>query len=476
MIVELNHQLRALEARYANNPHDIAIVREICETLVALGRENELLPWADGALALDPHNSGFIGIRAFALNLLGRHAEAAETWVRNPMCSGEPGLYPLRLGYSLMMAGDLVRAVALLDQARQLAAADNAPLAAQAEHLMGEAMLKAGDPQGFTHWLMRNGDPASLGSYCPAGIPVWSGETDLRGRRVLITHQLGFGDNFLLAACVTDWLEAGASVMITCDPQIHALMQATLPDCEVVSAQRPLRLQEALPDEAQARVDTFAPQLYATLLHLPLLKAGQMLPSGYCFQPYIHAPPEKQRTAEAWALQLRALHPGKALVGLFWDCDQRHRPELSSIQRYWAARRSLPLGAVNWLAANPAVADRVHFVNLHHPVVEAAAGTPALNVSRYLPGIWHFDDTAACIAQLDAVVAVDSAVANLAAMMGMPTCVPVHTSGDWRWGSWGTASPWIKDAIVLRQTREGDWNSVVPNIASWLLQHANHSA
>ncbi|MBN3816123.1 hypothetical protein G3N57_05610 [Paraburkholderia sp. Se-20369] len=473
MTVELNHQLRALEARHANNPHDIAIVREICETLIALGRENELLPWADRALALDPHSEAFIGLRAFVLNLLGRHAEAAETWTRDSPSSGEPGLDPLRLGYSLMMAGDLVQAVALLDQARQLAAADNAPFAMEAEHLMGEAMLKAGDPRGFAHWLMRNEDPASGGNYRPAGIPMWNGEADLRGRRVLITHQLGFGDNFLLAACVTDWLEAGASVMITCDPQVHALMQATLPDCEVVSAPRPLRLHEALPEDAQARVDAFAPQLYATLLHLPLLKAGRTVPSGYCFQPYIHAPPEKQQIAEAWGRQLRTQHPGKMLVGLFWDCDQRHRPELSGTQRHWAARRSLPLGAANWLAANPAVADRVHFVNLHHPVVEAVAGTPASNVSCYLPGIWHFDDTAACIAQLDAVVAVDSVVANLAAMMGTPTCVPVHTSGDWRWGSRGTASPWVRDAFVLRQTHEGEWTSVVENIASWLLQRAN---
>jgi hypothetical protein len=476
MTVELNQQLRALEARYANNPHDSAIVHEICETLVELRRENELLLWADRALAHDPRNSGFIGIRAFALNLLGRHAEAAETWTRDPLCSGEPPLNPLRLGYSLMMAGDLVRAVPLLDQARQGATADNAPLAAQAEHLMGEAMLKAGDPQGFSHWLMRNGDPSSAGSYCPAGIPVWSGETDLRGRRVLITHQLGFGDNFLLAACVTDWLKAGASVMITCDPQIHALMQASLPTCEVVSAQRPLRLQDALPDEAQARVDTFAPHLYATLLHLPLLKVGQMVPSEHRFQPFIQAPPGKRQVSAGWVKQLRGQHPEKTLVGLFWDCDQRHRPELGSIQRYWAARRSLPLEAVNWLVTNPAVANQVHFVNLHHPMVEAAAGAPAGNMSRYLPGIWHFDDTAACIAQLDAVVAVDSGVANLAAMMGTPTCVPVNTSGDWRWGSRGTTSPWIKDVTVLRQTREGDWNSVVPNIASWLLRLANRSA
>ncbi|KAB0644206.1 hypothetical protein F7R21_04140 [Burkholderia latens] len=470
MTIELNEQLLALETRYASNPRDTAIMLEICETLVALGRENELLYWTDRALALDPLNAELIGIRAFALNLLGRHTEAAETWARAPLSSAESALAPLRRGYSLMMAGDLERAVPLLEQALQLAVSHNASFAAQAEHLLGEAMLKTGDTGGFGHWLMRNGDPSSAGSYCPAGIPPWDGEIDLQGRRVLIAHQLGFGDNFLLGACVSDWLRAGASLMITCDQQIHALMQASLPGCEVVSAPRPSHLQDALPDYVEARVNVFAPHFYTTLLHLPLLKAKQGRQSENYFQPYIHAPAVKQQAAEGWARQLRAQYPGKTLVGLFWDCDQRHWPALDSVPRYWAARRSLPLEAINWLVTNPVVASHVHFVNLHHPLVEVRAGTPAGNVSRYLPGIWHFDDTAACIAQLDSVVAVDSAVANLAAMMGTRTCVPVNTSGDWRWGRRGTTSPWIKDATVLRQTCEGDWNPVVLDIASWLLQ------
>ncbi|QCP54431.1 tetratricopeptide repeat protein [Trinickia violacea] len=470
MSAELEQQLRAAQTSYTSDPHNLAIVNEICHILIALKREDALLPWAEYALTLSPNASQFVVMRALALNLLGRHAEAADTWASDASLSSDPVLYPLRLGYSLMMAGDLQRAIPLLDKARRAAALCNPQILAPAEHLLGEAMLKAGNPRGFAHWLLRNEDPDAAGNYCPRGIPMWAGETDLRGRRVLITHQLGFGDNFLLAACVADWLDAGANVMITCDPQVHALMQASLSDCEVVSAQRPLRLQEVMPEDLQRRVDAFAPHLYATLLHLPLQRSGQMVSFGYHFRPYIQAPSLKQKIAEKWAQRLRAQHPEKKLVGLFWNCDQRHRPELGSIMRCWAARRSLPLDAINWLVTNPTVADCVHFVNLHHPVVEATAGIPKENMSRYLPGIWHFDDTAACIGQLDAVVAVDSAVANLAAMMGTPTCVPVNTSGDWRWGSEGTTSLWIKNATVLRQTHEGDWNSVVSNIASWLVK------
>lgn len=463
--VDLSQQLSASCARHEHDPRNLAIVREICDTLIALEREDQLLPWADRALALGAQDPEFLAMRAVALDLQGRHAEAAEAWLHNPSMSSAPQLAQLRLGYSLMMAGDLARAIPLLEEARRPAPSSTPQIRASAEQLLGEAMLKAGDPRGFTHWLQRN-ESGDAGSYRPAGVPQWAGESDLRDRRVLVVHQLGFGDNFLLAACVADWQRAGAKVMMTCDPQIHALMQVSLPGCDVVSAARPLQMHGPLPDAVRPFVDAFAPHLYATLLHLPMLSAAQAT-SAYRFRPYMQAPHAKQKIAATWAQQLRAQHPGKKLVGLFWDCYQRHLPNVGSTMRCWATRRSLPLEALNRIVADPSLSAWIHFVTLHHPLVEAEAGAPA-GVDRYLPGIHLFDDTAACIGELDAVLAVDSAVASLAAMMSKPTCVLVNTSGDWRWGSQESASPWVDGATVMRQSQEGDWAPVVRNAATWL--------
>ncbi|CAB3765352.1 hypothetical protein GQ57_14985 [Burkholderia sp. MSh2] len=468
-MVDLEEQLHVAQTQYAGDPRNPAILHRICELLTALRREEAMLPWADRALALDPHDTAFLTRRADALYLLGRYVEAADTWRRDPSRHSRPELFRLRLGMSLMMAGDLSQAIALLGEAWRMAASGQGGMAASIGFAMGEAMLKAGDPRGFAYWRMRDDVPRLSCNYRPAGIPVWDGEADVRGKRVLVTHEHGFGDNFLLAACVTDWLAAGAHVMLTCHPQSHALMQASLPQCEVVSAPNPTRFHAPLPGGLQARADRFAPDLHATLLHLPMLKARQSSTPQRWFEPYLQVPPDKQRIAAEWAARLRERHPEKRLIGLFWDCVQRHWPEQGATIRCWAARRSLPLDAIDALVGPPATAERVHFVNLHHPAAEALAGTPAGNVSRYLPGIRDFGDTAACIAQLDAVIAVDSGVANLAAMMGVPTCVPTHLSGDWRWGVEGAASPWIGNATALRQTREGDWRDVMQGIDAWLM-------
>lgn len=235
-----------------------------------------------------------------------------------------------------------------------------------------------------------------------------------------------------------------------------------------MSAPRPLRRDEPLPDALANEVRAFAPDLYATLLHLPLLAAQQAsLPSPF-FPAYLRAPEGERETAAAWARDLRAAQPGKSLIGIFWDCNQRHAHEVGAVMRCSAIRRSLPLTEVNHLVTHPSVAAKRHFVSLHHPAAQRFAGMPSGNISVYEPGIRTFAETAACIEQMDAVVAVDSSVANLSAMLGKLTVVPLNLTSEWRWGVEGDRSPWMEHVKLLRQTLMGDWRNVIDEAVAFL--------
>jgi ADP-heptose:LPS heptosyltransferase len=72
-----------------------------------------------------------------------------------------------------------------------------------------------------------------------------------------------------------------------------------------------------------------------------------------------------------------------------------------------------------------------------------------------------FADTAAVIAQLDLVIAADTAVAHLAAAMGKPTWVMLPYHPDWRWLLDRGDSPWYPTVQLFRQPAPGDWNGVV---------------
>ena len=464
--MQSEHQLQIALAAHAQAPNELAPLHDICAALVQLNRDEEVLPWADKALALNQRQWGFVYLRARALTLLGRHFDAIATWRHYASLPWKVQFYQLHLGQNLMMAGNFDAAIPLLRSAWQAALAANDPIAPVAERSLGEALLKNADARGFSHWLARNQN------YCfnfrLDSVPGWTGAEDLSGKRVLITHQLGFGDQFLFFSCVSHWLAAGVSLMITCDPQINKVIQRSLPQCLVVSANSPTEINQPLPSALLATVQAFMPNMHISLLHLPILAAKQAaLPEPY-FRAYIEAPSPERDSAVAWAHNLRLKHSGKALIGLCWDCLYRHNYHIPADQRCWAARRSLPLHEVNRLVTDAGVRAGIHFVNLQGPADERFAGTPAGNTSRYTPGIKNFADTAACISELDAVIAVDTGVANLSAMMGKLTVVMAHSACDWRWGSQGPSTPWMHNVKVLRQTLPGDWSTVVDEIIQWL--------
>jgi hypothetical protein len=470
MTVQVEQFLREALAAHARTPADIAPLRAICRALIHLKREDELLPWVDKALALNPHEIDFVRLRTHVLSLLGRHTDAVATWLEHASLPWEAPYYQVKLGHQLVMAGEFERGIPMLERARELAMARRDSSAAAAEHLLGEALLKTAQAQGFAYWLARNQDDS--GSYRPSDIPAWNGQQDLRGKRILVTHQLGYGDQVLLFSCIPYWIAAGAELMISCDPPLYTLLKTSLPQCVIVSAPRPTQRYAPLPDILMPAVRAFAPDMHVSLLHLPILAASRPTPPEVYFRAYVQAPSQEREIAAEWAKGQRSKYPGKALIGVFWDCSQRHVLDLGSTMRCWAARRSLPLSAVSHLLSDAKVEARAHFVNLHHPSTAALAGTPAGNISQYGPVIEDFADTAACIEQLDAVIAVDSSVASLSAMTGKPTVVLTHTSGDWRWGSQGSTTPWMNGVEVLRQQSTGDWRPVIQDTIRWLDEFA----
>jgi hypothetical protein len=464
--VQENRQLQAALAAHAQAPDSLAPLHDICSALLELNLDEEALPWADKALALDPRRPRFVYLRAHALTLLGRHFDAAATWLHYASLPWKLPFYHLELGRNLAMVGDFDRGISLLNSAWRAALAAGDPIALVAERRLGEAMLKKGDAEGFTHWLALN--QGICFNYRPDGVPDWTGAEDLSGKRILLTHQLGFGDQFLLFSCVSRWLAAGVSLMITCDFKIHKVIQQSLPQCVVVGAESPTDYNTPLPKALLPAVQAFRPNIHVSLLHLPMLAVRQAALPGPYFRAYVEAPLPERNFAVAWAHSLRLRHSGKALIGLCWDCVFRHSYHLAAEQRCWAARRSLPLQELNRLVCDAGVRGRTHFVFLQPPAAEQFTGAPAENISSYTPGIKDFADTAACIAELDAVITVDTAVANLSAMMGKRTVVMAHSSCDWRWGSQGPTTPWMDNVKVLRQVSPGDWSTVVDEIIQWM--------
>jgi ADP-heptose:LPS heptosyltransferase len=83
-----------------------------------------------------------------------------------------------------------------------------------------------------------------------------------------------------------------------------------------------------------------------------------------------------------------------------------------------------------------------------------------------------FSDTAACLANLDLLISVDTSAVHLAGALGKPVWLLCRFDGCWRWLTQRSDSPWYPTVKLYRQERSGDWDSVVQKIKDALDQLA----
>jgi hypothetical protein len=102
--------------------------------------------------------------------------------------------------------------------------------------------------------------------------------------------------------------------------------------------------------------------------------------------------------------------------------------------------RSCTLGPLLRLAEDPRV--RLYSVQVGPQSADIAnmrARRLVKDMSGLIEGDWS--QTAAVLRAMDCVVTTDTAVAHVAATLGVPTLMMVSCYSDWRWGD-GEATPW----------------------------------
>ena len=77
----------------------------------------------------------------------------------------------------------------------------------------------------------------------------------------------------------------------------------------------------------------------------------------------------------------------------------------------------------------------------------------------------NFADTASVISKLDLIISVDTAVAHLAATIGLPTWIMLSANPDWRWLLDRNDSPWYSTVRLFRQDTVGNWDCVISKIS-----------
>ena len=342
---------------------------------------------------------------------LGRDAEALEVAGRG--LRERAGVPELLLNRAIALEG-LGRMAEALAAGREALAA--APGNAFTQYHLAAAMLADGKTTAEAWGLFEGRLHLRGASAIPGHRQCWTGG-DVAGLTVLLHAEQGLGDTLQFVRYAPLVAARGARVVVAVQPGLVRLLQG-LPGADAV-----VPVDGTLP----------AFDVYAPLLSLPGL-FGTTLDS---------VPPPL-----SYPVPVAAQKAGPLRVGLAWAGNPGFVMD---------RKRSIPVGALAPWAGVPGV-------EFHCLQLGAAEGPPGMVFAGTLEGVGDMADTAAVVAGLDLVVAVDTAVAHLAATMGKPVWLLSRFRGCWRWLREGEDSPWYPTVRVLRQARPEDWAGVIERV------------
>jgi tetratricopeptide (TPR) repeat protein len=390
-----------------------------------LGRHQEALAAFDRALALAPDYAEAHNNRGNALLELNRIDDALADYDRALALEPDFADALVNRGNALHFLGREHDAIASFDAAIALK-----PQLAEAHWNRSLSLLTLGDfARGLEAYEWRWKRDSELK---PRGFaqPQWRGE-GLHGKTILLHAEQGYGDIIQFIRYLPMVVAKGGKVVLEIPDDLRPLIGRVDGVTAIVRRGEPLP-----PFDVHCPLMSLAGAFATTLDTIPAPL------------PYLQAPAER---LQQWRARLGATQAPR--VGLVWSGKPTHKNDRN---------RSIPLTLLAPLLRTPGVT----FVSLQKEYREAdRAALAAAPLVRLDHALTDFADTAAAIATLDLVIAVDTAVAHLTGSLGKPLWLLLPAIGDWRWLKERADSPWYPTARLFRQPRIGDWQSALADVS-----------
>jgi tetratricopeptide (TPR) repeat protein len=422
--------LAGYDAAHAIAPHDPDALNGRGVALLRLGRTDEALASFERAIALAPDHIDALGNRGNALLALNRPGEAIASYDAGLRLAPRHVRLLTNQAIALRRLDRPHEALLRLNRARV-----GNPDFAEARFVESLVKLTLGDfAAGWSAYESRWETAALAPHRRNFTRPLWLCDQPLAGKTILLYAEQGYGDTIQFVRYAPRVAALGARVILEVQPELVRLL-AGREGIEVIAHGAPLP----------------AFDLQCPLMSLPLAFETELstIPADV---PYIVPP------AQNGAVEQERPGGAQPLVGLVWAGDRLHKND---------ANRSLRLETLRPLLALP----DLRFVCLQQEIcaqdAEVLRGVPRL---RSGGPFRDFAETAAAIARLDAVIAVDTAVAHLAGAMGKPLFLLLPFGADFRWLRERADNPWYPTARLFRQHAFDDWGRAVDTLCGELMR------
>ena len=429
--LEVLHTTALFHAQQAAQiaPNVLANWLALGEVALNCNKFPEAIAAYEHAMTVDNTNARMYGTTGFAYDKMGNHDKARGLYEK--AISIDPDLGDVHFLLSCLFAGENYNPNKQAYHGEQgFKCKMPAKLSVESRWNSAHGFLGSGNyEKGFEYFEARLEPSIMAGktTHEKHDKPHWNGQThvNIEGTMlpatVRIVSEMGFGDAFFMARFLPQVQAMGVKVIFLCLPHMFDLMKYNFPDIDVVLCG----------EDMNRSFDYWLPMM--SLPHVLKVK------EAYWPVNYIKAEPE---ISAIWRSILPLAHK-KPNIGICWAGGKRaYNAENSVID----GRRSLNFAQIQPLLDN----KNINFISLQ---TERHEGFET-------PGIKTFSDTAAIIEQLDFVISVDSAVANLAGAMGKPLLLIDRYDHCWRWYD----TKWFPHTKIYRQAKLGDWSDVIEKL------------
>jgi tetratricopeptide (TPR) repeat protein len=312
------------------------------------------------------------------------------------------------------------------------------------------------------------------------GILEWTGEP-LDGKRVLLVHEQGFGDQIQFVRYASEIAARGASVDV-CITQPLQLLAQSVPGVHRAWTGKPGGDYDfwiyamSAPAACGTELDTIpatVPYLFAREIEIHAWKRRVQAAVDKTVDNAVDNAVDKavdsgvdnqmdklvdnavnnavDKLVDNEVDKSIARTAPRRRIGIVWGGSPTF---YNNRNRSVALAHFAPLfalGNISWFSLQKGDAARAQL---------AALDTPAV-IHDFSDDLRDFGDTAALIMNLDLVIAVDTSVAHLAGALGKPVWILVPANTEWRWLEKRADSPWYPTARLFRQQEVGDWSSAI---------------
>ncbi|MBL0074542.1 MAG: tetratricopeptide repeat protein [Rhodocyclaceae bacterium] len=426
---QFDEALASYDQALAIDPDNAAAYFNHGNTLQKMKRFDLALASYENALAIESNLATAHNNRGVALRQLNRHDESLGSFEQALTLKPDYSDAYNNRGLTFQESMQFDAALASYEQA--LAIDANLP---EAHMNQGICYLLMGNfDKGWEQYEWRWKCTDRGGNFRNYAQPQWLGDTDIAGKTILLWAEQGLGDAVQFCRYVQQVAALGANVVLE--------VPAALIDCV-----------SALPGAPKIIAKGSVPpafDVHCPLLSLPLAFRTSL--ADVRGGSYLRASADKLTLWET-----RIARTTKPRVGIVWQGNPEHKND---------ANRSIAFGNFQQL-----IVEKFDYYCLQQTISASdksiLAKLPA--VKAFSSELVDFSDTAALVSLMDVVITIDSSVAHLAGALGKEVWILLPHAPDWRWLLKRSDSPWYDSAILFRQPKAGDWDSVLKTVTQQL--------